>query len=777
MTVPLRLSNEIRVSRPGEWLERGVPFPEGLLREAGSLRLSDEAGRAVPLSADILARWPDGSLKWALLQFPVSFETNGKKEYTLDWAGAPQEPEAASLRLEETPDGWILDTGMLQCLLPSRGGSLLERMQRGGRTHLHSLRAEIADGEGTVYRSELLGGLRIERQTAHNVILSRRGIHRSDDGRKFFAFLFRLTSFAGAEDIEIEYRFIHDEPFRDGPVDRGRAQGVGFVSIGPDSPGMCEVRSVRLVFEYGIGSPEAYITCSTGAAGSEAMLVSPDPIRALLLQGPKIAMYDGMIDGAVYRDEERIGTSHMWAAVGGSDGGLAVSGSKFVQNWPKGFRADRDRIVIDLWPEEAGPFHLYQGQAKSHRLKVRAYTGCAVRARLAEWHFAYQFPIAFSSPDWFLSTGALGPVFPYRPDRYPLIERRLRREFTQFLAYDRLLGMLDYGDYEQLASVSWGRESFMANCEHDFPQSVYLQFARTGSYYYLDTFEASVRHVMDMDIVHYDDRFHEAGGWREHGANHILWDTDHACHPSHMWAESLLSYYFYCGCPSALEAARGVADLIARGVESGRWGLTDARSRGWPLIALSAAHEATGEKRYAEAARVMAESFAEGPDPLQPNGSVKGGWGPIPYDQFVMTGIAAAGMARYHHILPDALSREIYLKMCDYLTGDDPRTPEGLPLAMPGNETYMAYPSHAMVYEGLGLAWELTGDTRYIEAGLRDLPENMASTTPQDGLNTPMRIRHGWEIVRATGDSISLAWRNALRFLYYADKAGLLRDF
>ena len=73
MSVDITLTNEIRVPRSREWLCRGLPFPQETLNDVEALRVRDEGGRELPLGTKELARWPDGSLKWVLLQFPVSF--------------------------------------------------------------------------------------------------------------------------------------------------------------------------------------------------------------------------------------------------------------------------------------------------------------------------------------------------------------------------------------------------------------------------------------------------------------------------------------------------------------------------------------------------------------------------------------------------------------------------------------------------------------------------------------------------------------------------------
>src|SRR6516164_8751796 len=47
----------------------GIPFPKGMLDSTDAITLADARGRVVPLQTAPLARWSDGSIKWALLDF------------------------------------------------------------------------------------------------------------------------------------------------------------------------------------------------------------------------------------------------------------------------------------------------------------------------------------------------------------------------------------------------------------------------------------------------------------------------------------------------------------------------------------------------------------------------------------------------------------------------------------------------------------------------------------------------------------------------------------
>ncbi|MAE61289.1 MAG: hypothetical protein CMJ49_08035 [Planctomycetaceae bacterium] len=775
MHTEIQLKNELRIRRESEWLCRGVPFPQGALTDVSALSLQDESGGQQTLATEALGHWPDGSVKWALLQFPVSFEHNGSRTLTLHWprAGAGDK-SGSTINLSKFETEWEVNNGRLTFRLPMSGQALLTRLQANGTPVAHDIRAQVQDESGVTFTGELNSEPAIEHLTDKMLVISRRGIHRDVDGNKYFSFVFRLTVFADADDIEVEYQFVHDEPFRHAPPPAQIIQGVGSQTIDTDHPGMRELRSVRLVLRHGIDSPTEYVTCPLCTVDEVGLVRSAEPMRILLTQAPKIGLYDAMIDGEVLVGDKRIGTSHGW--VGLSDGarGLSASVRSFGQQWPKGITANAHDVVIELWPESAGPLHIYQGQAKTHGVKLRAFDGPTSQVRLPDWHFAYQFPIVLSAPQWYIGSGAVGSVFHYQPEKYPGIERRFRLEFEQFLGHDRLLGMMDYGDYESLGEASWGRRgNFMSNLEHDFAQAVWLQFVRTGSYRYMDYFDAGVRHVLDVDIVHFDDQDDQIGGWRVHGSLHAAPD----CDLSHSWAESLVSHYYYTGYTPSLAAARGVADWMVRRIEHDGQGRIGARDRGWPLIALSTVYQATRDALYAQAAKKIVESFTDGPDPLEANGGLSGGYGPIPFQQAVMGSIAATGLAYYHQTFGGKPSRHLFLTICDWLCSDAVLGRDGLYEAMPGNETSMAYAAYSNFRESLGYAWELTGDTKYVVVGVRDMADNMASTVPTGSVGPPLTVKYGYEVVCATGTRMSTFWRENLRFMSHADKAGLLQDF
>jgi hypothetical protein len=73
------------IPRNNEPVTFGVPFPKALLRDVKSFRLSATDQKLLPIQAKPLALWPDGSLKWVLLDFQTSVKENEKNYFLLQW--------------------------------------------------------------------------------------------------------------------------------------------------------------------------------------------------------------------------------------------------------------------------------------------------------------------------------------------------------------------------------------------------------------------------------------------------------------------------------------------------------------------------------------------------------------------------------------------------------------------------------------------------------------------------------------------------------------------
>src|SRR5947208_781311 len=109
------------IRRLAEPVTAGIPFPKGLLRSVGQLDLHDADGRRVPLQAGTLARWSDGSVKWALLDFQAFAEPRSTTAYELGVAPHEcAENDDAGIWIERSADRLVVDTHAAVFVLDAR---------------------------------------------------------------------------------------------------------------------------------------------------------------------------------------------------------------------------------------------------------------------------------------------------------------------------------------------------------------------------------------------------------------------------------------------------------------------------------------------------------------------------------------------------------------------------------------------------------------------------------------------------------------------------------
>ena len=77
----------------------GIPIVQGAVADVAKLELHDDRGEPVSLQARATSRWPDGSVRWVLLDFPVEVGALQTREYRLaaGQASAGAEVEAVGL--------------------------------------------------------------------------------------------------------------------------------------------------------------------------------------------------------------------------------------------------------------------------------------------------------------------------------------------------------------------------------------------------------------------------------------------------------------------------------------------------------------------------------------------------------------------------------------------------------------------------------------------------------------------------------------------------------
>jgi hypothetical protein len=197
---------------------------------------------------------------------------------------------------------------------------------------------------------------------------------------------------------------------------------------------------------------------------------------------------------------------------------------------------------------------------------------------------------------------------------------------------------------------AWG------NLEYDLPQVLGLGWVATGRRPMWDAFVAAAEHYRDVDIIHHDpDHPDRVGLNHPHKVGHFAAEAIQNVDLGHVWLEGLLTHYRLTGERRSLEAARAMGDALAGRV--GKAG--NPRQFGWPMIALAALADATGDARYREAATHFAEPALRAYEPT-----------PAAADWKI--GILADGLAAVQSVAPDPARLGWLRAYADALVGAPP---------------------------------------------------------------------------------------------------------
>jgi hypothetical protein len=206
----------------------GVPWPQGAVARGAAFKLSAQ-GKELPLQSWPLAYWPDGSLKWS------GFATVAPAGMTgpVTLATGPS-PVTGGLKVTNSGGSVMVDTGALQCTIPSAGGTnLVESMTVDGRAVVGAgqLLCILQSGpEGTADevrpRERFISQIKkltVEQNGPVRAVVKFEGVHKgAQSGREWLPFHVRLYFYTG----ETQVRMVHTI-FFDGDQEKDFIRGLG----------------------------------------------------------------------------------------------------------------------------------------------------------------------------------------------------------------------------------------------------------------------------------------------------------------------------------------------------------------------------------------------------------------------------------------------------------------------------------------------------------------------------------------------------------------------
>jgi exo-rhamnogalacturonan lyase-like protein len=136
LEVKLTVSDTAGVARKGGTVSGGVAFAKGAVKDLKKLSVSI-GGKKIPAQFRQLAKWPDGSVRWALLDCIVDVPAKGKAQLVLADGGGNPAP-ARPVKVTDSPAELSLSTGPLKFVIDKKHFNLFKSLKVDGHEMITS---------------------------------------------------------------------------------------------------------------------------------------------------------------------------------------------------------------------------------------------------------------------------------------------------------------------------------------------------------------------------------------------------------------------------------------------------------------------------------------------------------------------------------------------------------------------------------------------------------------------------------------------------------------
>jgi hypothetical protein len=557
-----------------------VPFARSTLAAAAPVRVVDDRGKPLPTQARPLVRWPDGSVRWLLVDTQIDIGARHEKRLRVEAGAAP--PPSEPLRISEGTLGIDVDTGRLRFRVPDDHFAVAEALRPAGADTpvVGAIGATLVAGERTG-KAQPPRSLRVTERGPLRSRIELRGSYGNN-----FDYLIRLEAYAGQPSLRVWHTFINRHP----------TPYVSLPQLAVDLPlGALKPEAYR----FGINGERAH----SGELGEEGLQ---------LVQ----------VDNLTYAvgGERSAGTLAGWIELTAGRARVGVAARWFWQEYPQSFAAKPEALTYNMYAPQADPARAGVGAAKTHEFAIWVAPPAWKDGAAAGLGRPL---VGVVDPAHLARSRALPGTLPLAPSSEPFARKALEaaQRYLKRNASERwddcgevhctapglerprtgAFGMWNWGDwnfrgYEDRVkgTDTWG------NLEYDTIHVLALSYAASGNPELFDAMVAAARHFIDVDTIHdYPSRPEWVGMNHPKNPLHFSFELG-GPDLGHTWTEGSIAYYFLTGDERGLAAARGVADYLRARVDAFVRG--NPRQWGWPQIALLAVYDATGERAYLDAA-------------------------------------------------------------------------------------------------------------------------------------------------------------------------------
>ena len=490
LTLPTHLSLVCpdAIPAPGFPMTCGVPMPPGLCQKGQRVTLVGDDGKAVPVQSQATGWWPDGSVRWLLLDAIVPAHSANGEQFRAALSETDNTADVAAtgrLAISEANHQVTIDTGPLHISLGSSPSTLLDSVRIGDsdspalidvRVRM-TVKRESADAPVVAITEQT----RIVQHGPISACVESSGSLMTDaslgSAVPLGRFTFRLSAYTGLPVLRTSIRIYNDtrpEPFQ-GSINDKPLEVTDLAVIGT-VPG-------RVAGQVAFGSADGSVLQTEGAV--------------VELRQDAADHFAVSADAAQTADGQQ---AQGWIAASAPGGCLQASVWRFWQQAPKSLSVSADKLTVGLFTAaETAPRYLPRyGEAKRHDIWLNFSPNLPAQATLVAWgKLADQPPRLFDGP-WYCESGAIDLLDPEWPHNVPELAEWIGKSYdgvTSAAVGNNHWGLRDYGDFPYTPPM-W-RNGYYAR----ILGAVHWGLA-SGDQRWLERSFEMARHIADVDTVH-----------------------------------------------------------------------------------------------------------------------------------------------------------------------------------------------------------------------------------------------------------------------------------
>ncbi len=542
----------------------GISVPPGTIETLEGLRLTGPGQKTVPLQAQVLNHWSDGSVRWILLDFTGYGSKDSAWRLHFSRVGGPSYKPRETVHVDSIENTFTIHNPYYEFEIGGSNTRLIDSLflTDEHRPALHDLGCLITLANGSTYLGQwdTFNVLEHGPQRASVRLTGKMQSLLNEDS--FGRFEAELVAVSSSPALELKYRIYNDS---------AETIEIETFTLMADVPryGNTDLRLLPHETLYHLpGRTLSHIT------QPEVDAFALEIAGQAQTQGKK---FEGFVE---HRSE---------------NGALLWGIKDFWQQFPKRIEFTSFGVSLDMFARPAGgdPYRMVPGEAKTHRILIGVLPMDISSEDANLLAQCFQNPPRLFNADWVCRSGGMGYAATVEelvePGRTALLDYfRDNYKDGDSIPNEPGYGIRDFGDYYYNKEENTWRNNY-----YDIMKGLSSAYLMTGGGAWFDRLEEVADHYIDVDVIHSPTAKSGQPGLAHHyGKNH----TEPGPWAAMLRLGGLVRAWRLSGNRDYRDAALAMADAIIEhriGIGSG-----SVRDHAGVLSSMAYAYDETWDRRY-----------------------------------------------------------------------------------------------------------------------------------------------------------------------------------